>query len=563
MVRLNLEGIWIDLNNQEFELKWKHPIQNSLKGENSTYSTDITCALTENNRLAFDYKIFTSSSKTNRYLYGVLYVNNTAMRVRCYIKGFSLTSVKFYLEQFRQGAVSNLLKDETNICDIYLTEIQNQSKRDVLYEVTNIPATPKYPFAYVPGVDLPDIFERVSSPFKDANGSWVDVNGVPYSRPNIRATNLIQELAAFYGVRINNAPTNYLVYSNQWKCRTGIAGKSSIVGGVFEAAHQTASIINSEVKYNIFAELNIIKSVAPFNIFLHFNSVSFTGVYGEMSRLIVDLRNQETGLIYHVGEINSDFGLEVSNALLTSVIAPAGTYTIEFTFNAQTALTGIDVEFLINYTELEKNSLENFSEYADFGVAGYYPCWQNLPAVTAKTMIETVALCAGKMVEYKDDSIDFIDFAKIFNWDNAIDVSDKLISMKEKSFRFLDSNNATVSYSSGSVIATVLINDETLPIGTNNVATIDALRIQDDTGEERTTDKVVLQQTPDGHFEIINKLADIYTPVISPKVFEADFIYFADNKKPLLIRQFGGIFIALESIMTTKNTITLKLLKLR
>ena len=157
MVRLNLEGIWIDLNDQEFELKWKHPIQNSLKGENSTYSTDITCALTENNRLAFDYKIFTSSSKTNRYLYGVLYVNNTAMRVRCYIKGFSLTSVKFYLEQFRQGAVSNLIKDETNICDLYLTEIQNQSKRDVLYEVTNIPATPKYPFAYVPGVDLPEI----------------------------------------------------------------------------------------------------------------------------------------------------------------------------------------------------------------------------------------------------------------------------------------------------------------------------------------------------------------------------------------------------------------------
>ncbi len=547
MVRLNLEGIWIDLNDQEFELKWKHPIQNSLKGENSTYSTDITCALTENNRLAFDYKIFTSSSKTNRYLYGVLYVNNTAMRVRCYIKGFSLTSVKFYLEQFRQGAVSNLLKDETNICDLYLTEIQNQSKRDVLYEVTNIPATPKYPFAYVPGVDLPDIFTRVS-----ANG-----------RPNIYATNLIQELAAFYGVALNNAPTNYLVYSNQWKCRTGIAGKSSIVGGLFDVAHQTAAIINSEVKYNIFAESSTIKSVAPFNIFLHFNSVDFTGLYGETSRLIVDLRNQETGLIYQVGEVNSDFGSDVSNALLTSGIVPAGNYTIEFTFNAQTIITDIDVEFLINYTEIEKNSLEKFSEYADFGVAGYYPCWQNLPAVTAKTLIETIALCAGKMVEYKDDSIDFIDFAKIFDWNNAIDVSDKLISMKEKSFRFLDSNNATVSYLSGAVIATVLINDETLPIGTNNVATIDALRIQDDTGEERTTDKVVLQQLPDGHFEIINKLADIYTPVINPKVFEADFIYFADNKKPLLIRQFGGVFIALESIMTTKNTITLKLLKLR
>lgn len=61
------------------------------------------------------------------------------------------------------------------------------------------------------------------------------------------------------------------------------------------------------------------------------------------------------------------------------------------------------------------------------------------------------------MVEYKDDSIDFIDFSQIFNWQNAIDVSDKLISMKEKSFRFLDSNNATVSYLSGAVIATVFI----------------------------------------------------------------------------------------------------------
>ena len=563
MVRLNLEGIWIDLNDQEFELKWKHPIQNSLKGENSTYSTDIACALTENNRLTFDYKIFTSSSKTNRYLYGVLYVNNTAMRVRCYIKGFSLTYVKFYLEQFRQGAVSNLLKDETNICDLYLTEIQNQSKRDVLYEVTNIPATPKYPFAYVPGVDLPDIFERASSPYKDANDSWVDVNGVPYSRPNIRATNLIQELAAFYGVTLNNAPTNYLVYSNQWKCRTGITGKSSIVGGVFEAEHQTASITDSVAKYNIFSESSIIKSVAPFNVFLHFGSVNFTGIYGEMSRLFVDLRNQETGLIYQVGEVNSDFGLEVLNTLLTSVTAPSGNYTIEFTFNTQTTITDVDVEFSINYTELEKNSSEKFSEYADFGIAGYYPCWQNLPPVTAKTLIETIALCAGKMVEYKDNSIDFIDFDQVFNWANAIDVSDKLISMKEKSFRFLTSNNATVSYENGAVIATVLINDETLPIGTNNVATIDAIRIQDDTATERTTDKVVLQQLPDGHFEIINKLADIYTPVINPKVFEADFIYFADNKKPLLIRQFGGVFIALESIMTTKNTITLKLLKLR
>ena len=554
MVRLNLEGIWIDLNDQEFELKWKHPIQNSLKGENSTYSTDITCALTENNRLAFDYKIFTSSSKTNRYLYGVLYVNNTAVRVRCYIKGFSLTSVKFYLEQFRQGAVSNLLKDETNICDLYLTEIQNQSKRDVLYEVTNIPATPKYPFAYVPGVDLPDIFTRVS-----AN-----------DRPNIYATNLIQELAAFYGVTLNNAPTNYLVYSNQWKCRTGIPTRSTFASTSYPSSgDHSLSLTEITPKFNIYIDTYKIVSTAPFKAFMKISEIWFPGPAGDaLPTMSADfyLKEMTSGLEYRVGTINYFFGENQNDVKLESAIVPAGTYYLRVLHNAAVAINTYSsaptLEAIICYTDLEK-ATENFSEYADFGVAGYYPCWQNLPPVTAKAIIETIALCAGKMVEYKDNSIDFIDFNQIFNWQNAIDVSDKLISMKEKAFRFLNSNNATVSYANGAVIATVLINDETLPIGTNNVAIIDALRIQDDTGEERTTDKVVLQETTDGHFEIINKLADIYTPVISPKVFEADFIYFSDNKKPLLIRQFGGIFIALESIMTTKNTITLKLLKLR
>ena len=550
MVRLNLEGIWIDLNDQEFELKWKHPIQNSLKGENSTYSTDITCALTENNRLAFDYKIFTSSSKTNRYLYGVLYVNNTAMRVRCYIKGFSLTSVKFYLEQFRQGAVSNLLKDETNICDLYLTEIQNQSKRDVLYEVTNIPATPKYPFAYVPGVDLPDIFTRLS-----AN-----------DRPNIYATNLIQELAAFYGVALNNAPTNYLVYSNQWKCRTGIATKTIYHYFKQTSGQESYMGMSSDMpKFNIYTQDSLrLISIAPFKIYLKIFGLHFpengTDPTPEMTANFYMVRISDNK-IFNIGSSTYDPYNINDDKLFISNEIEEGEYSLVVNHSGAAEFYH-NFEAIICYTGLEK-ATENFSEYADFGVAGYYPCWQNLPAVTAKTLIETIALCAGKMVEYKDNSIDFIDFDQIFNWQNAIDVSDKLISMKEKSFRFLDSNNATVSYASGAVIATVLINDETLPIGTNNVATIDALRIQDDIGEERTTDKVVLQQLPDGHFEIINKLADIYTPVINPKVFEADFIYFADNKKPLLIRQFGGIFIALESIMTTKNTITLKLLKLR
>ena len=544
MVRLNLEGIWIDLNDQEFELKWKHPIQNSLKGENSTYSTDITCALTENNRLAFDYKIFTSSSKTNRYLYGVLYVNNTAMRVRCYIKGFSLTSVKFYLEQFRQGAVSNLLKDETNICDLYLPEIQNQSRRDVFI---NVETGEK-------AVDTTSALQQLPDLFTARSSEYIGADGLVKLRPNISAEGLIQSLSLFYGVALNNAPTNYLAYSNRWLIRSGIFAASTNVNKTFTGSGSAVLDYPPPTPKNIiWIDGNKLVSIAPFRVDLNIlNLVSSGNVeFGYISKNEAN----ETVATVILGTASN------GNLFLKTPILVPGTCTIFINRTASAAFT-TNVRLRTDFTTLEIAN-PSFGEYPKFGEKGYYPCWQNLPPVTAKTLIETIALCAGKMVEYKDNSIDFVDFDQVFDWKNAIDVSDKLISMKEKSFRFLDSNNATVSYSSGAIIATVLINDETLLIGTNNVATIDALRIQDDTGEERTTDKVVLQQTPDGHFEIINKLADIYTPVINPKVFEADFIYFADNKKPLLIRQFGGIFIALESVMTTKNTITLKLLKLR
>ena len=106
MVRLNLEGIWIDIGDFDFEMKWKHPINNNLKGESSTYSTDITAPLTENNRKAFDYKVFTSSTKTNRYLYGAMYINGTIMNVRCYIKTFKSDSVVFFVEQFLKVVLS-------------------------------------------------------------------------------------------------------------------------------------------------------------------------------------------------------------------------------------------------------------------------------------------------------------------------------------------------------------------------------------------------------------------------------------------------------------------------
>ena len=547
MVRLNLEGIWIDLDDQEFELKWKHPIQNSLKGENSTYSTDITCALTENNRLAFDYKIFTASSKTNRYLYGVLYVNNTAMRVRCYIKEFSLTSVKFYLEQFRSGGVSNLLKDTRFICNIHLDEIQKELKRDVLL---NVQDGALIDYNYVPGTTLPNIFKALS-----ANG-----------RPNIYAENLIQNLASFYGCTLNNAPNNYYVYSNQWKQRTGTKVKSNQASYVKNfGSISNLNIESIDNQFNIHILNEKIISTSPFKIFMNVTNLIFP-IGGDTPEnpedpLTASFISESSGTQKIIGSFTYSVGQLGQNGLLISEELSAGEFIIKINANAAISFN-YALEAMVCYTNEEK-AVDNFNEYADFGVAGYYPCWQNLPNVTAKDLIETIALCAGKMVEYLDDAINFIDLDKVFSWENAIDVSDKLISMTSKGFKFLTSNNATVSYSSGKVIASILINDETLPTETNNVATIDAIRIQDDAGTERVKDKIVLQQLPTGHFEIINKLADIYAPTLNPKTFDAEFIYFPDNKKPLLIRQFGGIFIALESVMTTKNTITLKLLKLR
>lgn len=539
MVRLNLEGIWIDLNDQEFELKWKHPIQNSLKGESSTYSTDITAALTKNNRLAFDYKIFTESSKTNKYIYGTLYVNNTSMRVRCYIKEFSLTSVKFYLEQFRSGGVSNLLKDTRFICNIHLDEIQKGLKRDVLIDIQtgNIVS-----YNYVPGSTLNNIFT-----------GGVPPEGFP-QRPYIYASGLIQELSTFYGCTLNNAPTNYLVYSNQWKQRTNITASITNVSKTYSGSNYVIiDLMSTTPAYNIQIDRQKIISTTPFKAFIDVRDCATAGVMN----FYIENSLGGSGAQTNIGAILPS----VPGGRFTTPIMPAGTYYITVNHSALTTFK-IDVEAEVCYTD-EELANDDFSDYADFALAGSYPCWQNLPKITAKNLIETIALCAGKMVEYLDDAINFIDLNNVFSWENAIDVSDKLISMTSKGFKFLTSNNATVTYSSGKVIASVFINDETLPTETNNVATIDAIRIQDDTGTERVKDKTVLQQLPDGHFEIISKLADIYAPTLNPKTFDAEFIYFPDNKKPLLIRQFGGIFIALESVMTTKNTITLKLLKLR
>ena len=557
MVRLNLEGFWIDLSDQDFELKWKHPIQNNLKGESTTYSTDISVSLTQTNIQASDYHIFTDSSKTNKYLYGVLYVNGTSMRIRCYIKEFSPTAIKFYLEQFRKGAVSQLLKDSIagiTLDRIHRDEIQKGIKRDVLASVQD---GARYSYLYVPGKTLPDIFGIESR-------QYIDNNGAVQSRPYVYSDSILAKLAEFYGVTLNNAPEHYRVYCNLWKMRTGISTKGSIPASSYVGPNVVTLSLSSfadNLAYNIYIAGWSVVSSAPFVTRFIISELELT-VPAQNEKIHFYLTNIATSVKYHIGDADAWFGYKNTGIVITSDILPAGTYLLSVEFNTSISFNTSNFEFTIDYTD-EELATTGYNDYVDFPLAGYFPCWQNLPQITAKSLIETIALCAGKMVEYGDDEINFIDFENVFDWQNAIDVSDKLIDWKSKYFRFLESNNATVSYTDGTIIATVKVNDETLPDDTNNIATLDCIRVEDDIKNDRVKDKVVLQQTVDHHFEIIKKLPYIYAPVVNPRLFEAEFIYFADNRKPLLIRQLGGIFIALESITTTKSTITLKLLKLK
>ena len=556
MVRLNLQGFWIDLLNPTFELKWKHPIQNSLNGSNSTYSTDITAPLTTNNRLAFDYKIFTESAKTNIYLYGVLYVNGTAMRVRAFVRNFASDGITFYLEQFLTGGTATLLKDLTTLDNLFLPEIQNKTKRDVLKRITD-GSLYSLLFSENAMPSVPDIFSFVSVPYIDANGVSHGIPPDNTGRPAILATGLLAALADFYGLTLTNAPANYLVFSNQWKVRD-----SMLLECTLNSFAETIKLITSDIQYNLFANsIGEIISSAPFRANFVFSGLKYTdGSYASVDYIDIYLKNS-SDVLQLVGSI-PDMTYDVPVSFECDAIVDKGTYlfvTKARSYDAIVTVTGyVSATLIIDY-----EAFSSTVDYANFDLDGFYPCWQNLPKVTAKEIIETIALCAGKMVEYLDDSINFIDFADVFDFAGAIDVSDKLISWKTKSFTFLQSQNATVVYADGTVIANILVNDPTLPDTVNNVATINAIRIQQDNGVDRVTDKIVLTQTPDSHFEIIDELAKIYAPATNPRMFEADFIYFEDSKKPLLIRQLGGIFIAIESLITTANTITLQLLKIK
>lgn len=553
MIRLNLSGVWVDLVNPEFEMKWKHPIQNSLKGESSTYSTDLTVPLTKNNKIAFDYKIFGTSTKTNIYLYGTLFVNGMAMRVRCYVREFSSKGITFFLEQFIAGGTSDFLKDTTTIDKLFLSEIQAQTKRDVLIDVATGAMTSS---VYGSGDQLPLIFDAIS-----ANG-----------RPNVYTDfQLLEILADFYGITLNNAPENYLVFANQWKLKTGIYCRGLFSNLSSGAGLTVMSLISGDDPlFNIYINdlTGRIISAAPFKVNFKISLIEYYGDSGDAGsdmKAIFQLKNVSTLEVINIGEFDYSIGENVVDGSFQSQTIPAGTYILQVSHAYGIHIVGYasqpTIEPFIDYTDLEL-ATPNYSGYADFGALGYYTCWQNLPKVTAKDLIETIALCAAKIVQYTDTSINFIDFADVFGWENAIDVSDKLISWKSKSFTFLQSNNATVTYADGTIIATVKVNDPTLPNTINNVATVNAIRIQDDDGVERITDKVVLSETTTGHFDIIEKLSDIYAPLTEPKLFEAEFKYFAESKQPLLIRQLGGIFLALESIATTKKVITLKLIKI-
>lgn len=547
MVRLNLEGVWIDIGDFDFEMKWKHPINNNLKGESSTYSTDITAPLTENNRKAFDYKVFTASSKTNRYSYGAMYINGTIMNVRCYIKTFKSDSVVFFVEQFLKGGVSAILKDQANLPDIFAADIQAGAMRDVLIDVQNgnafVPTLPEN--AGKP--TTPNIFHAIATPYADSNGTQT-------TRPSVYADqNLLQKIADHYGFTLNNAPTNYWVFSNQWKVKNSVmidgSGNFSLV----------PLFLVSERQYNLYGDAsNRVVSVAPFKLAVRLYDLTFSST--GLDLYFVNSENAKVLLysqqyVVELGTSDINFSANIPAGTWRFAAYEHGSTSTPVSFSGKEAYTAS-----IYYEGAGQN---NIDDAVDFAVAGLYPCWQNLPKVTAKTLIETIALCAGKMVKYRDNVVDFIDFEDVFDWHNAIDVSGKLISWEEKSFRYLDYNNATVAYKSGKVIASVQINDETLNDETNAIATIDALRIEDDTENDRNKDSIVLRETTDGHFDIINKLADIYTPLINTKMFQATFIYFEGSQKPLLIRQLGGIFIALESIITTKNTISLKLLRIK
>jgi hypothetical protein len=224
MVRIQLEGTFIDIGDFEFELKWKHPITTSLIGQSTDYSTDITIDLTKPNRKASDYRILRQSSKTNKWIYGSMWINGDFMPIRAYVKKFTNMQIVFYLQRFISG-LDVFLKDKTTIDNLYLSQFQSGQYLDrLLYTYDGSAYMP----VYSGGVGIISIV-----------GNIFEFRKVPYvggERPALLANqNLITVLANFYGLSVVNKPSTYITFANQWKCRNGMKNNSltnSIVNSI-------------------------------------------------------------------------------------------------------------------------------------------------------------------------------------------------------------------------------------------------------------------------------------------------------------------------------------------
>ena len=555
MTRLFIQGVWIDLNDFTFEMKWKHPISTSLIGENSNYSTDIIVPLTSNNRRAFDYNVFGNSSKTNKYIYGTFYANGASYPVRCTIKSFQNNTITFVMEQFLNAGVANMLAYETNICDLYKSKIYNLEILDRFMDIHTGDLIDSNPTNYTIPL-TPNIFSAIAT------------DTIP-TRYYIRTDNtILNVLADFYGITLVNVPTNYILFPNKWKLQNGLIQRCvNVPAGGRIKLNTTTYTYNDNFKVDASGK---IVSTVKFRFFVDFYDMYLDSV---LNAAWADAGVFYTTRIYLVNATGDKFLLYTTSLSTTileddvhninDIILDAGEYHIYVEATHHLSLLS-EAFVLVNFAAnlVIHEDLDN-SGSTDFGDDGYYPCWQNMPAITVKKFFETIALCAGMMVTYTENSVIFKNFDEVFDYHNAIDVSSKLISWKEKTFSYLSQRTNTVVYGDGKLVASVRVNDETLPDTSAVVATIDAVRVEDDTAEKRNIENLLIQETTDGHFDIIYKLKDIYAPLVNTRMFEADFLYFKDNRKPLLIRQLGGIFIALESIATTKNTITLKLLKIR
>lgn len=572
MVRIQLEGTFIDIGDFEFELKWKHPITTSLVGQSTDYSTDITIDLTEPNRKASDYKILRQSSKTNKWIYGLMWINGDFMPIRAYVKKFTNTQIVFYLQRFISG-LDNFLKDTRTIDNLFLNAFQNGDQRDHLLSTYD-------GSTYTPLLStIPDITGIV--------GNIFEFRKVPYvggERPALLANqNLVTEVAAFYGMELIGAPTTYMTFANQWKCRNGMMNKSAgnsisrsiNVTGYPPMQEYDAVFSESAIKKNLYFESeNTIISTSSFDLRIKGSyklyESTMNGVYAELYFKLYDI----DGILIDTKKIDVIFQNNYIDLDLTFVNKIAGSYKIKYGVNVPFQFTSQQInvwmnygaEAISNFTALEQAAaLEGnvYTDYPTFEEHDYYPCWQNLPKVTAKKLIETIALAAGKMIEYSSNKITFVDFESVFSSDNAFDASEYLQEWSSKEFKVLENRTNQVVYASGKRIVYFDVKDETLNTEPYTVADLGCIRIEDDTDTDRNTDDIVLSELTDTHFDVITKFPILYAPLVSPVVFEAKFKYFKENRKPLLVRQLNGIFIAMESVITTKDSITLRLLKIK